>query len=70
MNEELIKAIWNAAWENGRKCGEDHAMAWERGSRSRSPKTPEKAWDEEIPWRQQMETGFSNIEDPEFWPQI
>lgn len=46
MNDELIKAIWQAGFRMGREAGERNTFAYETGAKPECIEDPDDAWDD------------------------
>lgn len=69
MNPKLIRAIWECGFRLGKRSGHDSAMAYEHGTESRSPETPNEVWFHEIQWRIETNCGHCklNLDNPDDW---
>jgi hypothetical protein len=68
--EELVKAVWNAAFRIGYNNGSSNACAWEWGCGETEPKEAEKAWKENVQWMIDTEFDPIDIKDPKHWERV
>jgi hypothetical protein len=68
--EELVKAVWNAAFRIGYNNGSSNATSWEWGCGGTEPKEAEKAWKEDVQWMIDTEFDPIDIKDPKHWERV
>ena len=68
--EELVKAVWNAAFRIGYNNGSSNACAWEWGDRRSAKDTGEAAWKEDVQWMIDTEFDPIDIKDPKHWERV
>lgn len=67
----LAKAIFAAGFRCGHKYGSDAATAFEWGTHSREPQTPEAAWAQDVQWAIDTDTtSHVDITNPSDWNSI
>lgn len=67
----LVRAVWAAGFRTGKQSGEDNATAYEWGSRSHEPQTPDDAWNVHVEWRLKAESSYAiNTNNPEAWASV
>lgn len=68
--EELVKAVWKAAFGIGYNNGSSNATSWEWGSHGSAKDTAEAAWKEDVQWWIDSEIKPMNIKNPKDWEKI
>lgn len=68
--EELVKAVWKAAFGIGYNNGSSNATAWEWGCGGHETKCAENAWKEDVQWWIDSEFDPMNINNPKHWERV